>query len=170
MGVDNNQSFVATAKLDKLLNQGRGRSMWVFAYSPACCAIEGFMHAGGPRWDFDRYGFVPFASPRHADLMIVGGPITRKMVPVIRRLYQQMPEPKWVIAMGACSCSGGLFKDSYNVVQGVDKILPVEVYVPGCPPRPEGLWDGLLKLRQKIINNEPMRYMNWQPLKPAKKA
>lgn len=168
MGLNEYKNIITT-KLDPLLNQGRARSLWPFGYGTACCAIEGFMHAGGPRFDFDRFGFVPRSSPRQSDLMIVAGPIVKKMVPVIRRLYEQMPEPKWVIAMGACSCSGGLFKDSYTVVQGVDKIVPVEIYVPGCPPRPEGLYFAMLKLREKLIKNEPMRYKNWKPLNPAGK-
>jgi NADH-quinone oxidoreductase subunit B len=158
---------IITTTVEHMLNQGRARSIWPFAFSPACCAIEGFMHAlASPRFDCDRYGFVPRGTPRHSDLMIVGGPITGKMVPVIRRLYEQMAEPKWVLAMGACSSSGGLFKDSYNVVQGVDKIIPVEIYVPGCPPRPEGLWYGLLELREKIKKSEKMRYETWQPPVP----
>lgn len=164
MVLDDMLPNVITAKIETILNQGRARSIFPFGFSPACCAIEGLMHAlGSPRFDFDRYGLVLRSSPRQADLMIVGGPIVSKMVPVVKRLYEQMPEPKWVIAMGACASSGGLFRDSYNVVQGVDKILPVEIFIPGCPPRPEGLWYGILELREKIKKSEKMRYEDWQP-------
>jgi NADH-quinone oxidoreductase subunit B len=115
----------------------------------ACCAIE-MMAAGAARHDLDRLGILFRASPRQADLIIIAGTVTKKMLPVIQTVYEQMPEPKYVIAMGACACSGGIF-DTYSTVQGVDEALPVDVYIPGCPPRPEGLLYGLLKLQEKIM-------------------
>jgi NADH-quinone oxidoreductase subunit B len=115
----------------------------------ACCAIE-MMAAGAARFDLDRFGILFRASPRQADLIIIAGTVTKKMLPVIQTIYEQMPEPKYVIAMGACACSGGIF-DTYSTVQGIDEALPVDVYIPGCPPRPEGLLYGLLKLQEKIM-------------------
>jgi NADH-quinone oxidoreductase subunit B len=115
----------------------------------ACCAIE-MMAAGAARHDLDRFGILFRASPRQADLIIIAGTVTKKMLPVIQTIYEQMPEPKYVIAMGACACSGGIF-DTYSTVQGIDEALPVDVYIPGCPPRPEGLLYGLLKLQEKIM-------------------
>jgi NADH-quinone oxidoreductase subunit B len=115
----------------------------------ACCAIE-MMAAGAARHDLDRFGILFRASPRQADLIIIAGTVTKKMLPVIQTVYEQMPEPKYVIAMGACACSGGIF-DTYSTVQGIDEALPVDVYIPGCPPRPEGLLYGLLKLQEKIM-------------------
>ncbi|MBB5174067.1 NuoB/complex I 20 kDa subunit family protein [Texcoconibacillus texcoconensis] len=127
----------------------RTRSMWPLTFGLACCAIE-MMATGGPRYDFDRFGVMFRASPRHADVMIVAGTVTSKMAPVVRTLYDQMPEPKWVIAMGSCATCGGPYKYSYSVVNGVDKVVPVDVYIPGCPPTPPALLDGVDKLRQKI--------------------
>jgi NADH-quinone oxidoreductase subunit B len=133
-----------------VLNWGRRYSLWVFNFGLACCAIE-FIAASMARHDFIRLGVIPFApGPRQADLMVVSGTVTDKMAPAVRRLYEQMPEPKYVISFGACSNSGGPYWDSYSVTKGVDHVVPVDVYVPGCPPRPEALLQGILKLQEKI--------------------
>ena len=133
-----------------VLNWGRRYSLWVFNFGLACCAIE-FIAASMARHDFIRLGVIPFApGPRQADLMVVSGTVTDKMAPAVRRLYDQMPEPKYVISFGACSNSGGPYWDSYSVTKGVDTVIPVDVYVPGCPPRPEALLQGILRLQEKI--------------------
>ena len=140
----------APTPLKVVLNWGRRYSLWVFNFGLACCAIE-FIAASMARHDFIRLGVIPFASgPRQADLMVVSGTVTDKMAPAIRRLYDQMPEPKYVISFGACSNSGGPYWDSYSVTKGVDTIIPVDVYVPGCPPRPEALLQGIIRLQEKI--------------------
>jgi NADH-quinone oxidoreductase subunit B len=127
----------------------RKGSLWPATFGLACCAIE-MMAAGGPRFDIARYGMEVFrASPRQADLMIVAGRVSQKMAPVLRQIYDQMPGPKWVIAMGVCASSGGMF-NNYAIVQGVDHVVPVDIYLPGCPPRPEMLFDAILKLHQQI--------------------
>ena len=138
---------IITTKLDSVLNWGRLSSLWYMLFGLACCGIE-LMQTGGPRADLDRFGSVPRASPRQSDLMIVAGTLTYKMALRTKVLYDQMPEPKYVISMGSCANCGGLFQPAYSVVKGVDKIIPVDIYVPGCPPRPEALTEGLLKIQE----------------------
>ncbi|MFD5319180.1 NADH-quinone oxidoreductase subunit B [Streptomyces sp. NPDC127098] len=142
-----------------ILNWGRRYSLWVFNFGLACCAIE-FIAASMSRHDFIRLGVIPFApGPRQADLMVVSGTVTDKMAPAVKRLYEQMPEPKYVISFGACSNCGGPYWDSYSVTKGVDQLIPVDVYVPGCPPRPEALLHGILKLQERIAAESlPNRY------------
>lgn len=138
------------ASLEKVWNWGRSWSFWPLSYGCNCCPIE-MMAAGTARFDIARYGYEVFrASPRQADLLIVAGPITVKMAPVVKRLYEQMPAPKWVLAMGNCAISGGPFRDGYSILPGVDSILPVDIYVPGCPVRPEALFHGLLELKDRV--------------------
>jgi NADH-quinone oxidoreductase subunit B len=142
-------AIVATS-LEKVLNISRASSMWYLLFGTACCAIE-MMCTGASRYDFDRFGMFFRASPRQADLMFVAGTITYKMAPRVKRLYEQMAEPRYVIAMGGCACNGGPFYyDSYAVLKGVDLIIPVDVYLPGCPPRPESLMEACIKLQEKI--------------------
>lgn len=136
------------AKLEDLINWARAGSIWPVTFGLACCAIE-MMAAGAARNDLDRFGIIFRASPRQADCLIVAGTLTYKMAPILRRVYDQMSHPRWVIAMGSCACSGGVFR-TYATVQGVDQIVPVDIYVPGCPPRPEALIEGLLHLQKKI--------------------
>jgi NADH-quinone oxidoreductase subunit B len=150
MGV--NQPLIDNVKLttlDSLVNWARKSSIWPMTFGLACCAIE-MMATGAAKHDLDRFGIIFRASPRQSDCIIIAGTVTKKMLPVIQTVYEQMPEPKWVIAMGACACSGGIF-DTYSVVQGIDEGLPVDVYIPGCPPRPEALLYGILKLQDKIM-------------------
>jgi len=136
--------------VEKMVNWSRKSSMWPLLLGLACCAVE-MMASFASRFDLARFGMEVYrASPRQADLMIVSGRVSNKMAPVLRKLYDQMPEPKWVIAMGACACSGGIF-NNYAIVQGVDKIVPVDIYIPGCPPRPEQLIEGIMKLHQKVL-------------------
>jgi NAD(P)H-quinone oxidoreductase subunit K len=141
---------VILTTVDDLHNWARLSSLWPLLYGTACCFIE-FAALIGSRFDFDRFGLVPRASPRQADLIITAGTITMKMAPALVRLYEEMPEPKYVIAMGACTITGGMFSmDSPTAVRGVDKLIPVDVYIPGCPPRPEAIIDAIIKLRKKI--------------------
>lgn len=143
---------VILTTVDDLYNWARLSSLWPMLYGTACCFIE-FAAMIGSRFDFDRFGLVPRSSPRQADLIITAGTITMKMGPALVRLYEQMPEPKYVIAMGACTITGGMFSvDSPTAVRGVDKLIPVDVYIPGCPPRPEAIMDAIVKLRKKVAN------------------
>jgi NADH-quinone oxidoreductase subunit B len=140
---------IILTQLDKMVNWARKRSMWPLGFGLACCAIE-MISTFAAHFDLARYGMeVMRPSPRQADLMIVAGRVSMKMAPVVKTLYDQMPNPKWVISMGACASCGGVF-NNYAILQGVDRIIPVDIYVPGCPPRPEQLMDGILKLQQKV--------------------
>ncbi|NLF63277.1 MAG: NADH-quinone oxidoreductase subunit B [Chloroflexi bacterium] len=151
MGVEQKlgEMGVVTARLEDLVNWGRSNAMWPMLFGLACCAIE-MMAAQASHYDISRFGMeLMRPSPRQSDLMIVAGRVSRKMAPVLRRLYDQMGDPKWVIAMGDCASCGGVF-NNYAIVQGVDEIVPVDVYVAGCPPRPEALIDGILALHEKV--------------------
>jgi NADH-quinone oxidoreductase B subunit len=159
------QSQVAITTLDKIYNWGRRSSIWPMMFGLACCAIEMICTATS-RFDFARFGMeIMRPSPRQADLMIVAGTVTKKMLPQIVRLYNQMPEPKYVLAMGACASGGGPFKDGYNVVSGVDEFLPVDVYVPGCPPTPQALLHGFIML-QKKIDAQSIKHVRWYSKEP----
>jgi NADH-quinone oxidoreductase subunit B len=154
------QSQVAITSLDKIYNWSRRNSLWPMMFGLACCAIEMICTAAS-RYDFSRFGFeVMRPSPRQADVMIVSGTVTKKMIPQIVRLYNQMPEPKYVLAMGACASGGGPFKEGYNVISGVDRFIPVDVYIPGCPPTPQALINGLITL-QKKVDTESIKNVRW---------
>ena len=140
---------VVTTTIERVINWGRRSSLWPFSFGLACCAFE-MMAMAAARWDIARFGAEVFRpSPRQADVMIVAGRVTNKMAPIVKHLYDQMPEPKWVIAMGACASCGGVF-NNYAVLQGVDKILPVDIYVEGCPPSPDALLEGFMELQKKV--------------------
>ncbi|MFZ6027622.1 MAG: NADH-quinone oxidoreductase subunit B [Chloroflexota bacterium] len=160
------QGAVKITTLDRIYNWGRRSSIWPMMFGLACCAIEMICTAAS-RFDFARFGMeIMRPSPRQTDLMIVSGTVTKKMVPQIVRLYNQMPEPKYVIAMGACASGGGPFKEGYNVVPGIDRYLPVDVYIPGCPPTPQALLHGFIKLMEKI-DRQSIQQVSWYQKGPA---
>ena len=167
MGLESNfDNQVITTTIDSVINWGRKYSLWPMPFGTACCAIE-FMGVVSSRYDVSRFGaeLVRF-SPRQADLMLVMGTITYRMAPVLQQIYDQMPDPKWVISMGVCASSGG-FYDNYSVVQGIDEIVPVDIYVPGCPPTPEGLFHGILKLQEMIARGETRSQLAMKARGPA---
>ncbi|XP_013788272.1 uncharacterized protein LOC106472191 isoform X1 [Limulus polyphemus] len=145
----NNAAEYALARMDDLLNWARKSSLWPLTFGLACCAVE-MMHMAAPRYDMDRFGVVFRASPRQADVIIVAGTLCNKMAPALRKIYDQMPEPRWVISMGSCANGGGYYHYSYSVVRGCDRIIPVDIYVPGCPPTAEALLYGVLQLQKKV--------------------
>ena len=143
------------SKLEKVLGVARSKSVWPLSFATSCCGIE-YMATVGSNYDLSRFGMeIMSFTPRNADLLIVAGTISKKLGPVLKQVYEQMSEPKWVLAVGACACSGGIF-DTYSVLQGIDKIIPVDVYGPGCPPRPEQIIDGVMKIHE-LVKNEPLR-------------
>jgi len=150
MGIEGllDKGFITTT-VDKVINGARAGSVWPMTFGLACCAVE-FMHAGASRYDMDRFGIVPRPSPRQSDLMIVAGTLCNKMAPALRKVYDQMAEPRWVISMGSCANGGGYYHYSYPVVRGCDRIVPIDVYVPGCPPTAEALLYGFIQLQEKI--------------------
>ena len=145
-------------QVDKLVNWGRNSSMWPMTFGLACCAVE-MMHVAVSRYDLDRFGIIFRASPRPSDLMIVAGTLTNKMAPALRKVYDQMPEPRWVLSMGSCANGGGYYHYSYSVVRGCDRIVPVDIYVPGCPPTAEALLYGIFQLQKKI--NRSRTLLSW---------
>jgi NADH-quinone oxidoreductase subunit B len=166
MGIEEKlPSGILLTTVEKLVNWTRKASFWPATFGLACCAIE-MMASGGARYDLARFGMEVFrASPRQADLMIVAGRVSQKMAPVLRQIYDQMPEPRWVLSMGVCASSGGMF-NNYAIVQGVDHIVPVDMYLPGCPPRPEMLMDAILRLHDKVMH-EPLGEKRRQQLEAA---
>ncbi len=160
------QGTVALTSLDRIYNWGRRNSVWPIMFGLACCAIEMICTAAS-RYDFARFGMeVMRPSPRQADLLLISGTVTKKMLPQIVRLYNQIAEPRYVVAMGACACGGGPFKEGYNVVSGIDNYLPVDVYIPGCPPTPQALMNGLIAL-QKKIDNQSLKEVSWYSKEPS---
>ena len=146
------QHYLLT-NVEHLMAQARGNSLWYLSFGLACCAVE-MMHAASARYDMDRFGLIPRASPRHADLMIIAGTLTNKMATALRKVYDQMPEPRYVISMGSCANGGGYYHYSYSVVRGCDRIVPVDVYIPGCPPTAEALVYGIMQLQRKLKQPE----------------
>lgn len=156
---------------EQLFDWARARSLWYQAFGIACCSLEGLIAASGPRFDFDRHGVFFRGVPRQSDVMIVAGTVNYKMAPVVKRLYEQMPEPKYVVSMGACANTGGPFREYPNVIQGVNEIVPVDIYVPGCPPRPESMQYAFLQLREKIYAQTDERLIErarWQQGYPGR--
>ncbi|MBU0474502.1 MAG: NADH-quinone oxidoreductase subunit NuoB [Bacteroidetes bacterium] len=154
-----NDSNIVIAKMEDVMNWARLSSLWQLSFGLACCAIE-MMAASASNYDFDRFGVMPRPTPRQADVIIISGTVTLKMATRIKRLYEQMPDPKYIISMGSCANTGGPYwEHGYHVLKGIDRIIPVDVYVPGCPPRPEALFEGLLKLQEKI-RTETIRTKN----------
>ena len=150
---------VVTTRLDAVIDWGRQSSLWPFVFGTACCAIE-FMATAASRYDISRFGVeVLRFSPRHADLLIVAGTVSYKQAPILKQIYDQMPEPRWVIAVGACACSGG-FYDNYTTLQGIDDIVPVDVYLAGCPPRPEGILDAVMEIQRRIWEEPALQPRN----------
>lgn len=147
------QQGVVTTTADKLINWARTGSMWPVTFGLACCAVE-MMHSAAARYDLDRIGMIFRPSPRQSDVMIVAGTLVNKMAPALRKIYDQMPDPKWVISMGSCANGGGYYHYSYSTVRGCDRIIPVDIYVPGCPPTAEALFYGILQLQEKIKRTE----------------
>lgn len=151
------ENSILFIKSEQFFDWSRARSLWYMAFGIACCSLEGMIHASGPRFDFDRLGVFFRNVPRQSDVMIVAGTVNVKMADTVKRLYEQMPEPRYVVSMGACSNTGGPFLRYPNVVMGVDQIIPVDIYVPGCPPRPESVQYAFLQLREKIYANTEAR-------------
>jgi NADH-quinone oxidoreductase subunit B len=151
------------SRLDTLIRWGRSHSMWICNAGSACCSLE-MLANGGPRYDMDRIGTLVRASPRQSDVLVIPGPITKKMAPVFTRVYNQMAEPRWVIAMGSCAITGGAFRETYSMTKGADELFPVDVYIPGCPVRPEALYYGLLKLREKIQSTSTIGESHRDPI------
>lgn len=165
-----NGTNVVVGVLDDVINWGRSNSLWPLTFATSCCGIE-FMSVGAARYDMARFGFeVARASPRQADFIMVAGTIVHKMAPVLKRLYDQMAEPKYVIAVGGCAVSGGPFKNAYHVLNGVGEILPVDVYIPGCPPRPEAMLYGMMQLQRKVTLENFFGGVNRQEQKPIEES
>lgn len=169
-GIKTGESGIIVSKLDDLLNWARLSSLWPMGFGLACCAIE-FMSTASSAYDLDRFGVIPRNSPRQSDVMIVSGTVTFKMADRVKRLYEQMAEPRYVISMGSCAnCGGPYWEHGYHVLKGVDRVIPVDVYVPGCPPRPEALIGGFLKLQEKIRTESVMRPKALEQLMEKKDA